>query len=68
MKTVFVDQLHAEGIDVKNAEFHALSSAQVERIAGMAKQYKYRKPANANGSTARYFFAMLQRHANKKPE
>ena len=67
MKALIIDQLRtgAEGIDVKNADFHTLTSAQVERIADAAKQYRYRKPKNANGSTARYFFAMLQRHANK---
>lgn len=70
MKTLIIDQLRSDttdapGIDVRTADFHTLSSAQVERIVDAAKRYRYRKPANANGSTARYFFAMLQRHANK---
>lgn len=69
-KKDIIDQLRrdtddAPGFDVRTADFHRLSSAQVERLVEFAKQYRYRKPKNANGSTARYFFAMLQRHANK---
>lgn len=51
------------GIDVKNADFYTLSSIQVDRVLTWAKAYGYRKPKNANGSTARYFFYLLQRHA-----
>lgn len=70
MKATIIDQLRSDttdapGFDVRAANFHALSSAQVERLLDAAKQYRYRKPKNANGSTARCFFAMLQRHANK---
>lgn len=70
MKATIIDQLRSDttdapGFDVRTANFHTLSSAQVERLQDAAKQYRYSKPKNANGSTARYFFAMLQRHANK---
>jgi len=30
-------------------------------LADLAKDYGYRKPKNANGSTSRYFFALLHR-------
>jgi hypothetical protein len=43
--------------------FHALSSSQVCVIVDCAKRDGYRKPKNANGSTARYYFAALRRKA-----
>ena len=49
-----------------NADFHTLDSTQVGRIVMEARQYGYRKPKNANGSTARYFFAFVQRVANRR--
>jgi hypothetical protein len=52
--------LNREGIDI-NADFHALPSSKADVLVSMAKEHKYRKPANANGSTARYYFAALQR-------
>ena len=65
-KDIIIDQLSLKhGIDVKADDFHALRSEQVESILHWAKAYGYREPKNANGSKARYFFAMLQRHANK---
>lgn len=42
-------------------DFHALSSAQVDRVLHWAKAYGYRAPKNANGSTARCFYAFLNR-------
>lgn len=42
-------------------DFHALDSATVESIVAAADSVKYRRPANANGSRARYFHAYLQR-------
>jgi len=30
-------------------------------IADLAKKWGYRKPKNANGSTSRYFYALLKR-------
>lgn len=44
-------------------DFHALDSAQVDNIIQAADTVKYRKPANANGSRARYFHAHLARIA-----
>jgi hypothetical protein len=43
------------------ADFHTLSTSQVEVILEQARLSGYRKPANANGSTARYFFAAVVR-------
>lgn len=40
-------------------DFHALGLGQVEGLACWAKLTGYRKPQNANGSTARYFHAHL---------
>jgi hypothetical protein len=42
-------------------DFHELSTAEVEIVLDEADRCKYRKPNNANGSRARYFFAKLQR-------
>lgn len=49
-----------------NADFHTLDSTQVNRVIMEADQYGYRKPKNANGSRARYFFAFVQRTANRR--
>lgn len=46
-------------------DFHALTSAQVETLIELANADQYRKPANANGSRARYYFAALQRKAKR---
>lgn len=48
------------GLDLA-ADFHALNSATVERLVEVARAVGYRKPRNANGSTARCFFAYLAR-------
>lgn len=42
-------------------DFHSLNSDVVESIIAAADSVKYRRPANANGSRARYFHAYLQR-------
>lgn len=70
MKGVIIDQLKsgATGFDVATADYLTLSNAQKEALAYWAKQYRYRKPRNANGSTGRYFFEMLARHANRKKD
>ncbi len=47
------------------ADFHTLSSEQVERLLAEADMWHYRKPKNANGSRARYFHDMLQRRARR---
>lgn len=46
-------------------DFHALSSDTVQTLLAYADSLKYRKPRNANGSRARYFFAYLQRAARR---
>lgn len=46
-------------------DFHTLSSAQVELLLAEADRVRYQRPANANGSRARYFFERLQRHAQR---
>lgn len=46
------------------ADFHTLSSDQVDMLVTWAKLTKYRKPANANGSTGRYFFNHLAKKVN----
>jgi len=46
------------GVDF-SADFHTLDSAIVDCLVVWAKLTKYRKPKNANGSIARYFFANL---------
>jgi hypothetical protein len=47
-------------------DFHRLSTSHVEALLVEADKLKYRKPANANGSRARYFHDMLQRRAGSK--
>lgn len=42
-------------------DFHELRSDAVDFLVALAKTYRYRKPKNANGSTGRYFFSLLQR-------
>lgn len=42
-------------------DFHALSIRVVELIIEQADLMGYRKPKNANGSRARYYWALLQR-------
>lgn len=56
-----VKKLMHLNLDVSFTEdFHALSSSVVEYLATMAKDTGYRKPKNANGSLARYFYQHLQ--------
>ena len=57
--------LAAVGCDL-SADFHTLDSNQVERVLMEAEQYGYRKPKNANGSKARYFFRFVQRVSTRK--
>lgn len=59
-KEVIIEKMHSAGIDT-NADFHTLSSLQVETIVELADLWRYRKPRNANGSRARYFFAFMAR-------
>lgn len=46
-------------------DFHALPSDRVTQLLAYADLYRYRKPANANGSRGRYFHAYLQRLARR---
>ncbi len=48
-------------------DFFTLSSSQKEELLHHAKEAKYKKPANANGSRARYFHAHLTRIATRTP-
>jgi hypothetical protein len=42
-------------------DFFTLSPTEVERVLDAADYVKYRKPKNANGSRARYFFEAMKR-------
>ena len=50
----------------KGDNFHVFNSDIVARIIEAADSRKYRAPKNANGSRARYFYAMLTRALNSK--
>lgn len=45
--------------------FFQLRLSEVEKVILAANTVKYRKPKNANGSRARYFYAALQRASHK---
>lgn len=44
-------------------DYHTLSGEQVDAILKEVRRVRYQKPRNANGSTARYYYERLQRHA-----
>lgn len=44
-------------------DFYTLRADQVDQVLQEADRVRYRKPANANGSRGRYFYARLQRLA-----
>jgi len=46
-------------------DFHTLSHVEVEKLLERADAEKYRKPKNANGSRARYFYAKLERESRR---
>ncbi|MDD4984320.1 MAG: hypothetical protein PHQ43_00825 [Dehalococcoidales bacterium] len=50
------------GLNLRN-DYFVLSSSEVDKVLGIAKVYGYRKPKSANGSTARYFWAFMQRNS-----
>lgn len=58
--------LGASGVAL-GADYHALSTSQVESLLAWSRHWKYRKPRAADGSTARYFHDMLQRLAASRP-
>jgi len=53
-----ITRAHQAGVDFR-ADFHSQNIGLL--MAELAKDYGYRKPKNANGSTGRYFFQLLQR-------
>ena len=49
-------------IPLRYGDFHKdITGFQAVYLSELAKDSGYRKPKNANGSTARYFFNLLQR-------
>lgn len=42
-------------------DFHALSTRHVDSLVTIARTVGYRRPRHANGSTARYFYAYLNK-------
>lgn len=44
-------------------DFHTLDSQKVASLVDCAQLHRYRKPKNANGSRARYFYSYLVRRA-----
>lgn len=57
-------QLNSAGIKIKQ-DFFTLRSEQIHVLLDLAKVQGYKKPKNANGSKARYYYAALQRDYNK---
>lgn len=65
-----IDRERARGILARcrvavGANFHALTSGQVESLQSEARAYGYRAPRNRNGSAARYWHEYLQRAAER---
>ena len=52
------------GINFKK-DFYQHSTSAAGELVAIAKLAGYRKPTSASGSTARYFFAHLERLKNK---
>lgn len=52
----------AQGVDF-DTDFHAQSFG--DELSELARDFGYRKPAGANGSTGRYFFQLLKRLHDK---
>lgn len=46
-------------------DFHTLGASTVDLLLEEARQYGYRKPRNANGSKARYWYAYLLRVSSR---
>lgn len=49
----------------RGADFHALSSEQIEALLSVVKERKYRKRKDAPGSTARMFHSYVERRAER---
>ena len=58
--------LHRLGV-ARGADYYTLRSTEAAGLADEAIRRHYRKPANASGSTGRYFHDYLQRLAAKAP-
>ncbi len=56
------DAIHS-GVRFHKADFFQQNVGEI--CADLAREYGYRKPKNANGSTGRYFFARMQRQYNQ---
>lgn len=46
-------------------DFFTLGAFEVTQVLCAADEWRYRKPKNANGSRGRYFYAFLNRAANR---
>jgi len=67
-RTVRAERINARAVLASanvaiDQDFHSLRSAQVDIVLAEATRVRYREPANANGSRARYFYALLLRRA-----
>lgn len=60
-QSMIIEQLRSQHNIDFTADFHTLTSSQVDGLVHWAKAYGYRKPKSANGSTGRYFYAFLVR-------
>jgi|WetSurMetagenome_2_1015567.scaffolds.fasta_scaffold484970_1 hypothetical protein len=56
-----------ENIDLA-ADFYTLPASAACTLVELAQSQGYRRPRGANGSTARYYFAALQRLNRKKEQ
>lgn len=50
----------------EGADFHTLSSDQVEELADEGRAFKYKAPKNANGSYGRMFYAYICRTLTRR--
>lgn len=57
--------IQAIGLDI-NQDFYSIPMSKACELSTLADYCNYRKPKNANGSKARYFWALLQRVHNRK--
>lgn len=59
-RSMAIEEIRNNGIDIR-ANVFTLSISQLGIIADIAREFGYRKPKNANGSTGRYFFESCKR-------
>jgi len=60
--TYFEAKHLAEDFDLFRRDFHTLRFSEQELLGRMVEECGYRKPKNANGSTARYFAAYVVKY------